>query len=767
MNENLRQKELWDFVSDLRGKTPADEHLKEWLLDIDDHQTRWERLDVWLRSGWGDRSARNAEHLPSEAVVPFMAKLAAIGGGESVLDPACGSGLLLSLVGKNLGASVLHGIDINVETAGTARILASENTEIFCGDSVHGDHPIEDSYDCIIAEPPMGLQLNPPLRLPDGAGKVTDVGEALLCQSASRLSESGRAVFLLPPAYSSQKGQELWNRLENLGGHLRALIHVPAGHHKAASIDYYIVVVDRVARDEVFTAQFGTDPTLEQEILNNYEKHQTGKRLAQGRLVRLEVFRGFPSLDANEQLKQLARRSGLSPAPMSSLVMKHESLTGLDDATTDSSNDLFITIAGKRQAVLTLSDLGSLSKKRKLVRLVLDAEQVDARFMVDSLNSEVGRLFIDSISSGSTIQRVAAVQDLLDGVYYLPPRDIQTQVIEASSRLSALRAELDEIESALRRQPRAADKLLALLAKVNHEDTLEAWIETLPFPLASILWRWRASSAGLRERNVILLHFFEALAEFWAAIYLSAAKEDSEFWVENNKSLHANLEKAHLSFDRATFGLWKCVIETLSKRLRELRENDAGRCAVMFGTGRNDVLDMLFDRRVLTMLQKTNSMRNDQAHGGVLGNRELELINQQLIDFIQICRSVMGTTWERYELIQPAECRYNNGLFNYSVRRLVGTRTPFVTAERTTIEGMDDGYMHLMDPDGDRFMKLLPFIRVMASPQTATNACYFYNRKLDQQHRFVSYHFEADSEVEDSFADTAAALESLRPLPEI
>ncbi|MDP0490940.1 MAG: 50S ribosomal protein L11 methyltransferase [Verrucomicrobiota bacterium JB023] len=695
-----------------------------------------------------------------------MAKLAAIGGGDSVLDPACGSGLLLSLVGMNLGASLLHGIDINAETVETARILASENTKIFCGDSVHGDHPLEESYDCIVAESPMGLRLNPPLGFPGGVGKVTDVGEALLCQSVSRLSESGRAVFLLPPPYACQKGRKLWNRLEDLGGHLRALIHVPAGHHKAASIDYYIVVVDKVARQQVFTAQFGTDTALEEEILKNYENHQGGKRLAQGALVTPEEFSGFPSLEANDELQKLARRSGLNAIPISSLVTKHESRKGLDGATEDSANDLFLTLDGKRRAALTPGDLGALSKNRRLLRLVLDAEQVDARFMVDSLNSEVGRLFIDSISSGSTIQRIS-VQDLLDSTYFLPPRDIQDQVIDANSRLTALRAELDEIESALRRQPRSADKQLALLEKVNHEDTLEAWVETLPFPLASILWRWRASNGGIRERNEILLHFFEALSEFWATIYLSAAKSDSEFWSEHGKSLHANLEKANLSFDRATFGLWKCVIETLSKKFRDLREKDSNRCAAMFGTGRKDVLDMLFDRRILTVLQDANGMRNDHAHGGVLGARDLEIIYERLSGLIQTCRSVMGTTWERYELTQPAECRYTNGLFEYSVKRLVGTRTPFVTAERTTIEGMDDGYLHFMDPDGDRFIKLLPFLRVMASPQTATNACYFYNRNLEHQHRFVSYHFEADSEVEDLFADTAAALDSLRPLPEL
>jgi hypothetical protein len=82
---------------------------------------------------------------------------------------------------------------------------------------------------------------------------------------------------------------------------------------------------------------------------------------------------------------------------------------------------------------------------------------------------------------------------------------------------------------------------------------------------------------------------------------------------------------------------------------------------------------------------------------------------------------------------------------------------------RTTIEGMDHGDLYLLDPDGDRALKLLAFIRVMPSPKTEANACYFYNRRQADSQRFVSYHFEADSEVEKFFADTQAAIEGMRP----
>lgn len=96
----------------------------------------------------------------------------------------------------------------------------------------------------------------------------------------------------------------------------------------------------------------------------------------------------------------------------------------------------------------------------------------------------------------------------------------------------------------------------------------------------------------------------------------------------------------------------------------------------MFGTVREDVHEMLLDRRILPVLQKANSLRNSYAHGGVSAPREIEMVNEQLTDLVQVCRSAMGSVWENYELIQPMECRFRGGLFEYTVRLLMGTRTP-------------------------------------------------------------------------------------------
>ena len=760
MNNDLAKK-LREYLDKRQGIAPLADSLYGWLEQGDNVTLRRERLNVWLSSVGSVRFGETGEFLPTAEVARFMAKLGTLEGGASVLDPACGVGLLLSLAAEELGSPVVHGIEIVTRVAGMAELLLPAPAQIFNGNTLNGAFPLKGEYDLIISEPPFGARLNTPYSPAKGGEVLTDGGDALLCWSASKLSPKGRAVFLVAASCLGARGDRLWKCLSAEGVHVRALIHVPSGHIKVTAIESYIVVVDRTARDKIFTAQFGIDADLQRQIAANFEAHEEGKRPAQGRLVDFSTFQGFKSLEATERLQEMAKRKGLQPVPMQRLVKAHEVMTGSEASAVDAANDLYLPLTGRCEAVLHPGDL--TAKSGKVVRLFINGALADARFVAASLNSEIGHLFIETISTPSAILKQISVERLLQGTFYLPSVQIQSQALGAMSQVHALRAELDEIESSVWAQPSQVEKQLQQLRRVNHEDTLESWLDGLPFPLASILWRYRASSGSIKERSEILLHFFEAVAEFWATIYLSAAKSDRDFWAENVALLAEAVERRNFTFDRATFGLWKCVVEFLSTKFRKLLNDDAGRCMAMFRTNSRDVLEMLFDRRLLTVLQSSNSIRNDHAHGGVASVRDIEMAHDKLSDLIQTCRSVMGITWERYELVQPGECRVVGGQFGYRVLRVMGTRTPFTTVERKTIVPMDDGALHLLDPDGERALKLLAFVRVMPSPKTEANACYFYNRRQASNQKFISYHFEADSEIEEFHADTLAALEGLLP----
>ena len=109
--------------------------------------------------------------------------------------------------------------------------------------------------------------------------------------------------------------------------------------------------------------------------------------------------------------------------------------------------------------------------------------------------------------------------------------------------------------------------------------------------------------------------------------------------------------------------------------------------------------------------------------------------------------------------MRPRSSRFVQGTFVYEADRLVGSRTPFESIELRTNDPMEDGCLHLTTPGSATALKLIPLIRVMPSPRTAQNVCYFYNRRVGDGIRFVSYHFEQEAEVVEQFEDTNAILD--------
>lgn len=433
--------ELFRYLESNRGSLSVDEQLRGWLEVAAEVSQRRERLQAWLAYVGVRRSRESGEFLSNAEVASFMATLGAVGGCEAVLDPACGAGLLLAYAGEKTGASVVHGIEINEQVAELSRLLAQETAVVFNGDSLTGEFALAELYDLILSEPPFNSRLSHPF-LARGTGEaMTEIGDALLCWSAAKLSPQGRAVFLLSTSFLNSRGDRLRSALVAMGVHVRALIHVPSGQLKATDVESYIVVVDRHVREKIFTAQFGTDESLQQQILANYEAHRAGSRPAQGRLVEMLGFLGFKALEATERLAEHAKRSGLKPILMRDLVtecivMKNASVT-VDDA----ANDLYLSLAGKCEAVLQPDAVAT--KTLSVARLVINEEKADARFVVASLNRKVGRLFLESISLPSYGIRRVSVDSLLAGTFYLPERTTQAKVMEAVSKVHSLRAELD------------------------------------------------------------------------------------------------------------------------------------------------------------------------------------------------------------------------------------------------------------------------------------------------------------------------------------
>ena len=132
---------------------------------------------------------------------------------------------------------------------------------------------------------------------------------------------------------------------------------------------------------------------------------------------------------------------------------------------------------------------------------------------------------------------------------------------------------------------------------------------------------------------------------------------------------------------------------------------------------------------------------------------------------VQKLREAIADTWVEAQLIHALHCRPRRGKFENEVAVLMGSNSEFLKETRSMGSWLDVERLYLTKKDSGRALKLIPLIQVGPSPQSAKNACYFFNRlERNGNARFVSYHFTGDPPPAEQFTDVTDAIKSLTQL---
>jgi hypothetical protein len=574
-------------------------------------------------------------------------------------------------------------------------------------------------------------------------------------------------VFIVPNSFFFASGQQGKARqtLERLGIRVATAIELPAGtFHPYTSIPTHIVILKNTTDTTLFTGKYSPDPKHQKEQLKNFNSRASGTSPSLGRLVPTSSFRGFSVIESTENMQEQSRRMGLVPYPFNDVVLELNSPSSKKDFVgfQDKLNSVYLPQMASTRATTSQDSLPTGLKS--YFQLVINPDIADAEFLAGLLNTPFGQFWRDSLRTGNIIPRIGK-KILEESTLYLPPiskRDIQCKVLDCYHNITRLKSELDELGEKLWKRPSEIDKVQSSLRTVNREDRFQDWIDTLPFPLASVLWVCHAQAGSYREQYERKIQFFEALAEFLAILYLSAFTTNSMLWSDMHDKLKETLAKNKLSLEMATFGTWKTVIEVLSAETRRILNDELELCYELYKTRNREILNIITSKRLIGVLQDANSIRNDwMGHTGAVRESDARMVNEKLTDHIETVRKTFRLDWEGYELIMPGDCKVKAGVYHYTVKKIMGSRTPFASETVDLIEAMEDGHLHIKSPDEGRTLKILPLIKVMPSPRTEENACYFYNRQQKDGIRFLSYHFENDADVVQEFADTAEALRKL------
>jgi hypothetical protein len=749
MNTTESLSDLWRFIDEGRGREPVSSLVQSWLQNriLHDEPITRDLLYAMIdkRLSWFD-----GEHHTPKPLNSFISRLARVHPAQSVLDPTCGIGLLLDEVAASTGANVIHGIDINAWCCSIARAMLGANASIIEGDALESSNGLRACYDLIVANPPFGLRVRGTIANVDRA-KLGEMGWALAEWVCQRLSDSGVAMVILTPGFlSSKSALGAREAVAKAGCRIRALISLPGGTFPHTQISTYLAVFERGEQHDVFIGEYADDLEHQRILIANYKSRKSGDQLSRGRMCPLSTFRGFSAFAANERLKRLVKARGWRQHPGNSLIQDSRRLGASEEDVTPTGNSLVLRLFGKPQASLDAVDVAP-SRARDYVRLAIDPNIADARYLVHWLTeSAVGQATLASVSYEVGLRWIE-MNALKSATFYLPTLLEQRSTIEAAGHLNRIRAEAEELENALWSSTEQVSDVAERIRTINQEDRYEDWIDTLPFPLASILWRHRAGGGGPRDQYEVLLHFFEATAAFVATIHLSAFMSDDSMWSETAPGLRDTLAAQKLSLERATFGAWKTVVEYLAGKCKGFLNRDDGveTCKRVYGTTNPRHIAMLCQGDLLSALQRANKIRNDSSgHGGAIGPDEAQLIHDELVQLVYKIRGVFGRSWLDYELIQPSESRYRGGIYHYGAKRLMGTRSaPFMSVQRESTLPLESDRLYLFDAASQKGMLLQPFIQVMPSPEKKANACFIFSRYERGDAHFISYHFEQESSL--------------------
>ncbi len=612
---------------------------------------------------------------------------------------------------------------------------------------------VEGRFDVVLGAPPLNMKPVITLALDTGEGsdqvRIRDhTSNLLVLKAASLISSEGTGFFIVPSTFTRRRVDSVFANLGRLRLHIDAVLGVPgAASMNGRSLPAYLLVVRREPPERLFVGELVADGQSRDTLLGNLKNRKSGRLPQLGLLVDPQTSLSLQALYLEQEVELHARRFGYPPAELADLATEMRFLRPGKGEFEDVPNAVYMPLAGRSPAVTAVADLAS--RPHDYVQVVLDPDRAEAGYVASFLNNSLGQKLREYWSACSSAARITRAQ-VESARVYLPDMQRQAEILEVQTSITTLMTQLQTYQAQLWNRPKTAAEVARAVNAMRRQEDLRTWIETLPFPLASILWAYRADNLPQNRRDH-LLHFFEALSQFNATLLLSAYCSDRNFYAEQAENWLEKEPKYERWFARSTFGGWNRLCERLAKTTRTLLSNKETRnkCLEIFGHPEADFLDMLTSKKLYALLRAVEEKRNNwKGHSGIVSaetvQKQVRLLEEHLSEVREIIADRYDTSW----VLSPGKCEFDAGIYRYDAKQIKGPTTPFVGTNVDVLVPMEASKLYMLHQNQHQPVQLLPFFRLMESPNTQQNACYFYNRLSGAEDvRWVSYHFSTEAEV--------------------
>ena len=705
--------------------------------------------------------------LPEE-LVAFVERLADRRSPKTVTQLWAGDGKLALRLANSLADTSVTGIEPNSDSIDVAKFFDSESRVSWIharpGNLELGD--FQEAVDLLIVSGPLGMKGDPITVRTETGAQVRlsdDVTRLDLVRWVDAVSVDGTALLLTTNSiFWSDASKKTLTALSRGGLYLNAAIALPAGTFAPmTSIPATLAIFGRTPTPTIFMAELPKDPQAQERLIVNMEAMKSAKSPSNGILLERDMLAPLDTIIAGLESQRDLAATGLDVQALREVALDFRGPVrdGDEWVFKPADNSFYMPLVGSGPVRLEVP--AKISKE--WVQAALDPSKAVAAYVARWLTSPLGRRVRETHGHGTVMLRMK-FSDVGDLSVPLPSLMEQYTSLELDRRLTLLAADIHQLQDDLLNKPKKMPEIFRAVHKLKEEDDLASWFESLPLPLSTI-GRVYYARKDVRERVEALFHFFEATAEFHAAILLSGMSADAAFYEQSRDALLGSAEQRRKYFEKPTIGGWITMCLTLSKRIRRYMGQpdeqgvDVGREAVLRWFGRPDPrwMDSITDKALYEALDQARERRNDwKGHGGAVG----EAINKsrlvELEELLATVRTRIGDSWDDVRLVSPIASVYEDQIFSTTVDLLVGSRVPFLQDSVGTIAPLENGSLHLIHSTSLSSMKLLPLVRMMPAPRTATNTCYFYNRVDGNDVRYISYYYAEDPEARMSAGDTAS-----------
>jgi hypothetical protein len=711
----------------------------------------------------------------AEFVDQFIADYLAPTPPESVLDPFAGIGSSLAFLVRRFHPRVAIGIERVVELVDAARYLfGSETINWRAGDALHDLASLHQTFDAIIGNPPWGGQPqeagfpdpdHPPLpgiALPElhELQLRDEPGNLGLLRASLRLSPNGAAFFVVPPSFFFRRHPRgVAAYLGRFGLFVHAALALPSSVFPATVLNGVLVIIRREPAEQLFAGELVPDPNRRATLLANLRAGREGREPQLGVLADPATFIGLGPLIAQREIQDLSHRLGFAPRPLSEVSPRINFLHARDEsAFSDLPNAVYLPLIGRSRAVTSHADM--TLKHHNYAQMLVDSEQVIPDYLARFFNTPLGLKIRESLEFGGTIRHVGRTA-LRAATVYLPDPERQEEALHLDTEITNISSRLEEVRHRLWTTGARPRQLQQQLRAITRGDDWLDWFETLPFPLGSVLWTYH-SSTGYQRVDALIL-FFEALSQFTVTLLLSGLTRLNHPDLERGDAV---VDPADSPYARASFGAWNTIVRQLGNEIRRLLSGEQrAACLEAFGSPDPGFLDMIVSTRLFDLLDEALPWRNDwKGHGGAVSERTANSRLITLQDHLAKTRTIISDRYADASLLLPGPSEFREGIYHHRARKAVGTRTPFQIIVVETLTPMDTTKMYLLHQGQKQPMEVVPLFRIMPSPNTEMNACYFYNRLEPHGIHWVSYHFEPEPFVDQPDPAAQEAVSSLAAL---